>query len=179
MRILLPLIILMLTCIACNDIIDEKPNSDLIFRFAFKIDIPAYVYTSVNNAEISVSCDSCVLRSNSIDTLDSQPVFAWDTTGMKYVYCAVFSEHIMCNDREILNPEDIVWFWHTGFTDSITTEGYIPFNKGRTYTDMDLQTHEAARPLQPDRTYYLGIWAWTNDGKMVDYSSIEFPFFVK
>jgi hypothetical protein len=90
----------------------------------------------------------------------SQPSFAWQSTGLKYVVITVFDA----------NPEDAIWTWNSNMGRG--REGNIGFSDGR---DMQLGTiQDTVTPLKSG-IYYISAWAYDDNYNLIR-SSKEYKF---
>ncbi|MDQ1329131.1 MAG: hypothetical protein QG641_2420 [Candidatus Poribacteria bacterium] len=100
----------------------------------------------------------------------SQPSFAWQATGLKYVVITVFDSKIDLKNNQIANPEDAVWTWNTNMGRG--REGNIGFSDGR---DMRLGViQDTVTSLKPG-VYYISAWAYDNNYNLIR-SSKEYRF---
>jgi len=87
----------------------------------------------------------------------SNPSFAWDATGLKYVVVSIFNSKIDLKDDRIANPEDAVWTWNNGLGKG--REGNVSFSDGRNVVNGEIQKTGLPSPLAP-RTYYIAAWGY-------------------
>lgn len=100
----------------------------------------------------------------------SQPSFAWQATGLKYVVITVFDSKIDLKNNQIANPEDAIWTWNSNMGRG--REGNIGFSDGR---DMRLGTiQDTVTPLKPG-VYYISAWAYDDNYNLIR-SSKEYQF---
>ena len=102
----------------------------------------------------------------------SNPSFAWDATGLKYVVVTIFKAKIDLKGNEIANPEDAVWTWNTGLGKG--REGNISFSDGRDMVNGEIQKTSTPSPL-PSGTYYIAAWGY-DDYYNLTYSSKEYQY---
>jgi hypothetical protein len=147
-------------------------NEDLIFSNSYQIKIPGYTYFDSEGNSIFVRGDSSYLASYP-DTLNSLPLLAWDSIGLKLIIVAIFTSPIIVSNNEIVNFEDIIWEWHSGM--NFGKEGYVQYLDGRDVINGEIG--ESVTPLH-ESTYYWGVWAWNSNGKKILYSSRALEFYV-
>lgn len=113
------------------------------------------------------------------DTVSTTPDFSWQSTGNWNVFAAVFTKKISVNNsrNSISNINDNVWAWHSGL--GTGREGNISYSDGRSVVNGVLQTGLTPTPLKTDSTYFWAVWAWSNDGTRITYSSKESFFRVR
>ena len=100
----------------------------------------------------------------------SEPSFAWQATGLKYVVITVFNSKIDLKNNQIANPEDAVWTWNTNMGRG--REGNIGFSDGR---DMQLGViQDTVTPLKSG-VYYISAWAYDDNYNLMS-SSKEYKF---
>jgi len=100
----------------------------------------------------------------------SQPSFAWQATGLKYIVITVFNSKIDLKNNQIANTEDAVWTWNTGIGKG--REGNVAFSDGQDIRNGIIQ--ETVTPLSPG-TYYIAAWGY-DDNYNLTRSSIEYKF---
>jgi len=88
----------------------------------------------------------------------SQPSFAWEATGLKYVVITIFKSKIDLKENQISNTKDAVWTWNTGMGRG--REGNVSFSDGRDVRDGNIQ--ETVSPLDPG-TYYIAAWGYDDN----------------
>ncbi len=147
-------------------------NEDLIFSNSYQINIPSYRYFDSVGNSFFVRGDNSYQTSYP-DTLNSLPLFAWDSIGLKIINVAIFTSPIVVSNNEIVNYEDIIWKWHSGM--NFGKEGYVQYLNGRDVINGEIG--ENVTPLQ-ESTYYWGVWAWNSEGKKILYSSRALKFYV-
>ena len=97
-----------------------------------------------------------------------EPLFAWNSTGMKYVILTVFRSRIDVKDNQIANPEEAIWTWNTGMGRG--REGNVSFSDGRNAINGEIQN--TVTPLVPG-TYFVAAWAYDSSYNLY-YSSKEY-----
>jgi hypothetical protein len=138
------------------------------------IRIPPYSYL-INNQVYEIEGDSISL--SSFDTLPSSPSFSWQRTNSALVKIAIFEDRIeVDNDRNILNPESIIWTWDTGMNSGV--EGAVTFFDGKNVLNGNNIMDENPTPLLQGEFYTYCIWSWSDDGISIEKSSREFIFYV-
>lgn len=157
---------------ACTEEESAVINEDLIFSNSFQIKIPSYTYFDGEGNSIFVRGDSSYLASYP-DTLNSLPLLAWDSVGLKLINVAIFTSPIVVSNNEIVNFNDIIWEWHSGM--NFGKEGYVQYLDGRDVINGEIG--EKVTPLE-ESTYYWGVWAWNSNGRKILYSSRALEFYV-
>ena len=157
---------------SCTEEESVLMNEDLIFSNSIKIDIPSYKYFDSGGNSFIVRGDTSYQAAYP-DTLNSLPVLAWDSIGLKLINVAIFTSPIVVYNNEIINYEDIIWKWHSGM--NFGKEGYVQYLDGRDVTNGEIG--DVVTPL-PESTYYWGVWAWNSEGKRILYSSRALEFYV-
>lgn len=142
------------------------PNTERIYAPSIIYVLDGIVYRTLgDDASIDVP-----------DTFPSTPSFGWHATGKSLVMVAVFDSRISVAQNSILNKDDIVWIWHSGLYTG--NEGSIRFSDGVSLSNM-IQLEDTIVPLKENYLYTWAIWAWDNNGEMVEQSSRELAFIVK
>jgi hypothetical protein len=100
----------------------------------------------------------------------SQPTFAWQATGLKYVVITIFNSKIDLKNNQITNTQDAVWTWNTDMGRG--REGNIGFLDGRDMRNGVIQ--ETVAPLKPG-VYYISAWAYDDNYNLIR-SSKEYKF---
>lgn len=111
------------------------------------------------------------------DTVSATPAFTWVQTNCRLVFVGIFADRIIVKDRRILNPNDIIWAWHSGL--GTGREGSIYFADGVDVKQGSLQMGVSPTPLQGRRGYIWAVWAWDDDGLKIARSSKEMFFVVQ
>jgi hypothetical protein len=164
---------------ACN--VEESPiiHEDLVFTNAFQIKVLYYQYDTLG-ITYTVRGDTSYYSSYP-DTLNSRPQFKWDTAGLEIITVAIFTQPIEISGGEIVNPQDIIWQWHSGMEiESGGSEGDVKYFQGRNVIHNSNDTidyQNTARPLDIGH-YYWAVWGWDPSGIRVWYSSRQLEFYV-
>ena len=148
-------------------------NEDLVFSNSIQVKIPAYRYSDNQGNDFYVRGDTSFQDVN-IDTLNSTPVLAWDSTGMKILSVAIFLSPIIVANSEIVNIEDIVWKWDSGM--NFGQDSYVQYSEGKSV--INGETADDLSPL-PDSRYYWAVWAWNSEGNRILFSSRPLKFYVQ
>lgn len=161
-------------CMSEYDPIDE--NDELIFKKSYEITVPPYDYMTDNSDTIHVLGDSSYYM-NIPDTVNPTPVLAWKSVNLQMNLTAIFSNPILVTNSSIVNTDDIVWLWHSGFHTG--TNGQLDFQDGRNIRNGNIHDTIPAEPLLVDSTYYWGTWYWNNEGIQIWYSSRPQSIYIK
>jgi hypothetical protein len=170
------IMILFLIFWACSEEESALLNEDLLFTNAFQIKVPGYQY-NVEGTTYTVRGDTSYLSSVT-DTLNSMPVFRWDSMDINILTVAIFTNSIDVRDNEIKNTEDIIWQWHSGMENG--KEGYVQYSDGRNVLHGTMDTIDYQHPATPldAGLYYWAVWGWNQSGIRIWYSSRELKFYV-
>ncbi len=85
-----------------------------------------------------------------------RPNFSWPAAEEDHVVCALFSEAIDVQGREISNPEAVIWLWHSGL--GAGRDGNILFEHGL------LNNVEEGDAVLPSGAYFWAVWALSPQG---------------
>ncbi len=100
----------------------------------------------------------------------SQPAFAWNATGLKYIVITIFDSKIDLKTGRIANPEDAVWTWNTGLGQG--REGNISFSDGYDVRNGVIQDTITSLKLG---VYYIAAWGYANEYRLT-HSSKEYQY---
>lgn len=168
----LPLCFFYVVLVSCTEKELGLNNEDLVFSNSFQIQIPGYQYSDSEGIVYYVRGDTS-FQASYPDTLNSMPVLAWDSIGMKIISVAIFISPIVTVNNDIVNTEDIVWKWDSGM--DVGRKGYVQYTEGKSVIDGELVDN--VTPLK-EFTYYWGVWAWNSEGNRILYSSRLLEFYV-
>jgi len=107
--------------------------------------------------------------------------FEYDANN-KYLMIALWknSPRIVKESKNVSNPEQIIWYWHTGIEQE--SDDSISYNEGRVPKNGELNPINHNNENKPtalkNGDYYLTIWAWDNKGLEVTHSSIISKFYI-
>lgn len=177
------LLITLLVSASCES--DDEPlveNKDLIFINTFPFRVSPYSYES-ENEQYHVSGD-LVYETRIPDTLNSTPLFKWDSVNIKSIETArvksytvgLFSSPIRSSSIRILNPEDLIWQWHSGLDSG--DYGEVHYNDGLPVENGAYLPGESPEALTAGH-YYWAIWAWDPSGTQLWFSSRQMEFIVE
>lgn len=139
---------------------DTSPiNNALLFPVKNEINILYPTY------DISISSEEPNIRYN-------------NTQNNKYIMVTIWNKLPIIRDKQIQNPKDVFWYWHTGMEGGI---GETTYEYGAKPLDGDLNANTPLAPkaLKKGRAYYLAIWEWDREGKYIVSSSRISIFHVK
>lgn len=163
----------------CNN--QDEPavyNPELLFKNTFEIKVAPYKYLDpTDSMEYQVSGDTI------LDTIGAQPTFQISIVPSNITTVAVFTNPVRVSGIQILNPEDIIWQWHSTMdSDIIELDGKnrrrIQYQQGKPVINKKIQYSTQPLPLQSG-LYFWAIWSWDNGGRWVLYSSKPFKFRVE
>ena len=104
-----------------------------------------------------------------------------NTLKNKYIMVTIWKNKPNVLVNKIQNPQDIIWYWHTGMNNS--NIGYVEYHKGSNPINgkIDTGAHKdiALKQLTSGRSYYLVIWEWDEKGRNIIASSITSIFHVR
>ena len=149
-------------------------NKDLIFENSSRILIPSYEFQD-NEGKIFLMRGDTSFNSSYPDTVNSLPLLAWDSIGIKIITTAIFTEEIQVSGSRIINTNDIIWQWHSGMEHG--QEGRVQYSDGRNVINDTLDYANQPDSLNEGH-YYWAVWGWGESGTRILYSSRELEFYV-
>lgn len=111
--------------------------------------------------------------------MSNTPRLKWRYISNELMAVAIFKKPIRKSDHGISNVNDIVWLWHSGLGPINVEDDMIvvDFHEGRNVTEGKVDDKKLA-PLDSNRVYFWGVWAWNSKGTVIERSSRQLPFVV-
>ena len=159
----------------CSPDVQTINNPDLVFSSSYRLDVPSYTYKDSSGIYYFVSGDTTEFVTNIVDTLNSNPLFRWDTFNTNITCCAIFLKPIDVEGGIITNPEDMIWQWHSGMKNG--QNGYVQFSDGKNVINGTIEYENVPDSLQ-ENNYYWAVWAWNKSATSILYSSRQMQFYV-
>lgn len=97
----------------------------------------------------------------------------------KYLMVTIFNKIPKVIDNEIINSNDIFWYWHTGMRMNNSSMGIIDYTDGQNLIDGEINNEKRidVLPLDKGRSYYLAIWEWDSENAIDIVSSSSVSIF--
>jgi hypothetical protein len=172
-------------------------NSNPIFDNSTLIGIPPYSYPASDedipifgnlielNGDVSIdgvsNSSGCCGKLSAIDKFPMRPTLEWDNIQSNLMAAAIFKNkiEISLDGHRIENVNDIVWTWNSGMNTGSQSSGKIvvEYLDGKDVTNGE--TQESNTPLEANKTYIWGVWAWNEAGTEIAFSSKAIPFIVE
>ncbi len=169
--ILTLLITLGCSCSTKDNILD---NTDLLFTNSIRLKVPSYSFADSTNHIFNVRGDTNYYTGNS-DTMNSSPLFRWDSMGIKIITMAIFNSKPEVINEKINNVKNIIWQWHSGM--EFGYEGRVQYFEGRNVYNDTIDYNQIPKPLVKGN-YYWAVWGWTGDGTEILCSTRIMSFIV-
>jgi hypothetical protein len=169
-----PLIILSIVY-SCADNSTTFNNNDLLFPNSLRLKVPSYTFSDSMGNSFEVHGDTSYFTGIQ-DTLNKMPLFKWDSLGLKIITLAVFSSKPVVLNGKINNIGNIIWQWHSGM--EFGREGMVQYSEGKSVFNDTIDYNQIVLPLE-NGNYFWAVWAWTNDGTEILFSSRIMSFYVK
>ncbi len=168
--------ILMLS--GCNNIDNSDVyDPNLVFPNALEISVSPYEYTDVYNGEtFQISGDTV------LDTLGPMPELRWESFPCDIVTSVISTAPIYCKNGTVVNPEKIIWQWHSGMPEHLLLVADIQyisilFNEGKPVEEKNILY--STQPLSLNSgLYYWAVWGWDESGREVVFSTKPYKFIV-
>jgi hypothetical protein len=159
---------------SCSEEDSGPVDETLVFTEAYQIHIPSYQYIA-EEMTYTVRGDTSY---HDTDTLNSMPVFEWDTIGIYLITAAISTNPIRVSNSKIINTTDIIWQWHSGMENG--NEGYVQYNDGKNVLHAETDSIDYEHPPAPlaEGHYYWAIWGWNQSGTDIWFSSRQMQFYV-
>jgi hypothetical protein len=99
------------------------------------------------------------------------PQFSWNMESRELVALGVFDNRIEVKDNEILNTDDLVFYWDSGMLKGLV--GSISLDDGVRFISGERSSGKNVIPLEKGKAYFWAVWSWDNEGIKIVSSSIE------
>lgn len=124
-----------------------------------------------NAAFAGASKIDLIYPTDNIAISTTTPSIQWSTTGSSLTAIAIFRRIPSIGNAGVENPEDAIWFWHSGLGGG--SSGQLLFSRGRTPNNGSFFNLTSATALTPGRVYYWLIWELDQQtGKVTNASNI-------
>lgn len=117
-----------------------------------------------------------------IDLNLPEPIFEWKPINRTNVVAAISKKPFILNSngKSINNRDDVVWLWYKEWNTGIISQGKRNVN----YEDgkgckAGVCEQINPLPLKTGELYYWAVWAWSEDGVNLEFSSKAIPFIVE
>lgn len=140
-----------------NDIVNVYGVGSIDFQFIPDIDTPLFP-NNIHNINI--------LNPRHEEDYSQVPSFQYENSlNSKYYMMAIWKSPPVIKSTEIGNPDDIVWFWHSGM--GKVTNGTVNFSNGSIPKNGNLNPSNSEKleaiPLVKGRGYYFAMWEWDSN----------------
>ena len=83
----------------------------------------------------------------------------------KYMMVTIWKNIPKVSNNKIINPKDIIWYWHTGMKMENSSIGIIDYKDGKNPIDgkLDVEGKDELSTLKKGRSYYVAIWEWDSE----------------